>query len=395
MGCVEGFVLEQCLGDEFDLVAIFGEDAGGRFVGIVDEVFDFFVNHLRGVAAVIGAAATHVATTEEDRAITFAVFNHTEFVAHAPFADHVASKRGGLTDVARSPVRNVVAIEAFGNAATHGDDEVGERFLLLSRVLISFGEIHGGTQVGAARNDRDLVQRIGVRQDHVEIGVPGFVPSGAYFLLLGHGKASALAAPADLVACLLHFIERHRIESATSGKQSGFVDKVRQFSPREPGSTAGNFGEIHPCGEFDLLDVNAEDFFAPVDVGQGDRDLAVETAGTQQRRIEHVRTVGGSDDDDAFLGVEAVHLDKELIECLFALVVTTAHAMAAMTSNRVDFIDEDQAGRVLAALLKHVADARGTDADKHFHEVGTRDREEWYVSLTRDRASEESLAGSR
>src|SRR3712207_7270607 len=45
-------------------------------------------------------------------------------------------------------------------------------------------------------------------------------------------------------------------------------------------------------------------------------DLAVETAGAEQGRIEHVRTVGRRDDDDAFVRLEAVHLDEQLVQRL-------------------------------------------------------------------------------
>src|SRR4026209_1667919 len=40
-------------------------------------------------------------------------------------------------------------------------------------------------------------------------------------------------------------------------------------------------------------------------------DLAVETAGAQERRVEDVRPVGRGDDDDVRVRVEAVHLDED------------------------------------------------------------------------------------
>src|ERR1700687_4930246 len=46
-------------------------------------------------------------------------------------------------------------------------------------------------------------------------------------------------------------------------------------------------------------------------------------------RIEHVGPVGGGDQDDAFVRLEAVHLDEELVERLLALVVAAAEAGAA------------------------------------------------------------------
>src|SRR5262249_36573704 len=122
---------------------------------------------------------------------------------------------------------------------------------------------------------------------------------------------------------------------------------------------------------------------------------AIEAAGPQQRRIEHVGTVGRGDEDDAFVRFEAVHLDEQLIERLLALVVAAAEAGAAVTPDRVDLVDEDDAGRVLLALVEQVADARRADADEHFDEIGAADREEGNVRFTRDGARQERLARSR
>ena len=140
--------------------------------------------------------------------------------------------------------------------------------------------------------------------------------------------------------------------------------------------------------------MHLQDLLAADHVRIGHDHLAVETAGTQQGRIEHVGTVGRGDQDDAFIGLEAVHLDQQLVQRLFALVVAAAEAGAAMAADRVDFVDEDDAGRVLLGLLEHVAHARGADADEHFDEVGARDREERNVGFARDRARDQRLAGA-
>ncbi len=72
--------------------------------------------------------------------------------------------------------------------------------------------------------------------------------------------------------------------------------------------------------------VHAEDALAALHVGTRHDHAAVEAAGAQQRRIEHVGPVGGGDQDDAFVGLEAVHLDEQLVERLLALVVAAAEA---------------------------------------------------------------------
>ena len=136
-------------------------------------------------------------------------------------------------------------------------------------------------------------------------------------------------------------------------------------------------------------------FSRPTMSGFGTDDLTVETAGTQQRRVENVGAVGRRDEDHAFVGLEAVHLDEQLVQRLLALVVAAAEARAAMAADGVDFVDEDDAGRVLLGLLEHVAHAAGADADEHFDEVGTRDGEERHVRFAGDGAREQRLAGAR
>src|SRR6266404_2598767 len=70
-------------------------------------------------------------------------------------------------------------------------------------------------------------------------------------------------------------------------------------------------------------------------------------------------------------------------------------AVAAMAADRVDFVDENNAGRRFLALLKHVAHPRSAHADEHLHEIRAADREERHIGFTSDGACEQRLAGSR
>ena len=153
--------------------------------------------------------------------------------------------------------------------------------------------------------------------------------------------------------------------------------------------------EVDVGRERHLAHVHLQDLLAADEVGVRDHDLAIEAAGPQQRRVEHVGPVGRRNDDNAFVLLEAVHLDEQLIERLLALVVAAAEARAAMPADRVDFIDEDDAGRVLLGLLEHVAHAARADADEHFDEVGAGNGEERHVGFARDRARGQGLAGAR
>ena len=76
-----------------------------------------------------------------------------------------------------------------------------------------------------------------------------------------------------------------------------------------------------------------------------DIDIAVETTGADQRRVQNVETVGGGDDDDFVVGGKTIHFDENCIEGLFALVVTAgAGATTAFASYSVNFINENNTG---------------------------------------------------
>ena len=128
--------------------------------------------------------------------------------------------------------------------------------------------------------------------------------------------------------------------------------------------------------------------------GRGTTTRRSKRPGRSSAGIEHVGPVGGRDQDHALVALEAVHLDEQLVQRLLALVVAAAEAGAAVAADRVDLVDEDDAGRVLLALHEEVAHARRADAHEHLDEVGARDREERHARFAGDGAREERLAGA-
>ena len=64
-----------------------------------------------------------------------------------------------------------------------------------------------------------------------------------------------------------------------------------------------------------------------------------------------------------------------------------------MTANRIDFVDEDDAGGILLTLFEQIAYAACAYADEHFYEVGTGNREEGNIRFSSNRTGQQSLAG--
>ena len=178
------------------------------------------------------------------------------------------------------------------------------------------------------------------------------------------------------------------------GQQRRLVDHVGQVGAGHPDGALGQRQEVDVRGERLALGVHGQDRLPALEVGLPDRDLPVEPAGPQQRRVQDVGPVGGGDQDDAALGLEAVHLDQQLVQGLLALVVAAAHAGAAVPADGVDLVDEDDGRRVRLGLFEQVADPGGADADEHLDEVRAGDRVERHAGLAGDGAGEQRLAGA-
>jgi hypothetical protein len=92
--------------------------------------------------------------------------------------------------------------------------------------------------------------------------------------------------------------------------------------------------------------------------------------------------------------IEAVELTQELIEGLLALIAAGAYARAAPSSNRVQFVDEDDRWRRFLGLAEKIAHAAGPDAHEHFDKLGGIDAEELNPGFARHRARQQGLTGA-
>ena len=221
-------------------------------------------------------------------------------------------------------------------------------------------------------------------------------------LVVGHQTLAALAHHPVLLLRAGHhaldgivdLVHGDLRQLAAGGQDGGLVEQVGQIGAGEAGRAPGHLVEIDILGQGLAAGMDAEDLQAAGVVGPVDHHLAIETAGSHQGRIQHVRPVGGGHDDDAGVALEAVHLGEQLVEGLLALVVATAEPGAPLAADGVDLIDEDDAGGVLLGLLEEVAHPAGADTDEHLDELGTGDREEGHTGLPRDGLGEQGLAGA-
>src|SRR5579864_9739839 len=123
--------------------------------------------------------------------------------------------------------------------------------------------------------------------------------------------------------------------------------------------------EIYTLSLHDALPI----FFASTNVRKWNHNAAIEASRTQKSGIKNVWPVGGGDQDHTFIRFKPIHFDEQLVERLLALIMSAAQTCAAMASNRVNFVDEDDAGSVFLSLLKQIAHAACAHAHKHLNKV--------------------------
>src|SRR5262245_55708836 len=75
--------------------------------------------------------------------------------------------------------------------------------------------------------------------------------------------------------------------------------------------------------------------------------------------------------------------------------MTAAQARTTMAADRVNFVDEDDAGCVFLSLLEKIAHAAGANTDEHLHEIRTGNREEGDIGFAGNRPGQQSLTCSR
>ena len=141
--------------------------------------------------------------------------------------------------------------------------------------------------------------------------------------------------------------------------------------------------------------MDLEDLLTALDIRQAHVDLTVKAARTQQSLIQNVGAVGGRHDDDAVVGLKAVHFHQQLVQGLLAFIVAAAQTGTALTAHSIDLINEDDAGHGLLGLIEQVTHAGCTHADVHFHKVRAGNGIERHTSLTSAGTGQQGLTGAR
>ena len=174
-----------------------------------------------------------------------------------------------------------------------------------------------------------------------------FVISGVALFFVGHEERAAFSTHAELVAGFFKVEHRHFLVVEPCGEERCFVHQVFEVCTGKSRSSLSDSLHVDIIAKRNLalLQVNLQNFFTALEVGEAHHNLAVKAARTE--------------------------------ECL------------------IDFVDEQNARSVLLAGFKQVTHAGCTHANEHFHEVRTRHAKERHASFACNCAGEERLTRAR
>src|SRR5438552_3725639 len=393
LGAIEHLALEQRLGHLVEHLDVAPEQQLSVLVGLHDDPPHLVVDLQRGRLRVVDALGEVAA--EEDLLLLLAEGNGTELLAHAPLAHHLVGQLGGALEVVAGAGGHVAEHELRGGAAAEEDREVVDQEGLRVRVAVVERDLLRETERHAARDDRHLVHRVGSREQLRDERMARLVVGRVPPLLEADDHRLPLRPHHHLVLGELEVDHVDPVLVLAGREERRLVHQVLEVRTGKPRRLTGQQLDVHVFGDRHATGMHAEDAFPALHIRPRHDHAAVEAAGTEERRVEHVGAVRGGDQDDALVGLEAVHLDEELVERLLALVVAAAETRAAVTADGVDLVDEDDARGVLLPLHEEIAHPRGAHADEHLDEVRAGDGEERHPGLAGDCAGEQRLAGPR
>ena len=179
----------------------------------------------------------------------------------------------------------------------------------------------------------------------------------------------SLFAHNDFVLRLLKLFHADSTFVLPRSKQRRFVHQIRQIGTGKTWRASSDKRRLNIGAQRHLAHMHFQDLLATANVWQTNHHLPVKSTGTQQGSVENIRTVGGGNHNHTLITVKAIHFYQQLIQCLLAFIMTTAHAAATVATDSINLIDKDYARRLLFRLLKHVANAAGTNAPERALEV--------------------------
>ena len=157
----------------------------------------------------------------------------------------------------------------------------------------------------------------------------GFVIGRILLFVLAHHHGAAFRTHHDLVLGVFKVGHRHHAAVAASSESAASLTRFARSAPEKPGVPRARIAESTsgPAGIFFIC--TARICSRPRISGSGTTTWRSKRPGRRSAGSNYVRTIGGGDDDHICAGIEAVHFNEHLIECLLAFIIAAAERRRA------------------------------------------------------------------
>lgn len=154
----------------------------------------------------------------------------------------------------------------------------------------------------------------------------------------------------DFLECAEHVLRADELLPVLNSLVDGLIDEGFDIRPAPVLAALGEliyevFADVVELAYLFVED-GLEDALALLLIGKGNEYFEVESAGSEDRVVYEIDSVGCADDQHFIVGIEAVHLAEELVNCCGCFVGISEVVEPA--SQGVDLVHEDDAA-VLAA----------------------------------------------
>ena len=388
-----GLALKQHCRHCVHLLLVSNKHIVGAIMGFLHQTRYFRINAACCLIGVILRVA--VIASQEHFVVRLAKHLRSQLRAHAVLRHNRARNLSSAFQVVASARGNVVAENLFRNATAHEHRQLVKHLTQRVQHFIFLRNGQRVAQCATTRDNRNLVDRIRVLKQVTDQRMTAFVVRDSLLRMLVHNETLALGTSHNALHGLGNLGLRDNLLVAASRQQRAFVHKVRKVGARKARRERCHALQVHVRTQRLVLGVHFQNALAALYVGRVHHNLAVETTRAQQRGVQNIHAVRSSNKHHSIILVKAVHLNKQLIQRLFAFIVAAAYARTALTTNGIDLINEDNGRTCLFGLVEQVAHTGSTHAHEHFHKVRTRNAEERHARLACNSTREQRFTRTR
>ena len=312
-------------------------------------------------------------------------------LAHTVIHHHAARNASGLLHIVERASANRAEEQLLCRTTAHKRANlVEERLFGVAHTFFRHSHIHA--QRLAAWHNRNLHQRSCMFEQPDSGGVSSLVNGSFVHILASHQHRLVFQAQRHLIDSLVEVSHRHSLAVLACGEDCRLVAHVGNLRTAHTWGLASQLCQIHSLIHLHLLQMHLKDSLTVGECRECDMHLAVETTRTQERVVENILAVGGSQHYHAACAINTVHFGEQLVERLVVFAVETL--VAALGAHGIDFVDKYHARSLLLRLGKEFAHTRCAHAHKLLHKLRTRAREERHISLASHCLCQHRLTGA-